>query len=167
MFVPLVAEKDEYEEAEWKREGYRLIDRFFVTNDKEGNDLAPFFDFFLNKVAHNIITHPDEIKYQKLKKSSKAFAIVGSVKLGRTLLEYCGFRSKVETFEEWYVLNTREDDWLEEFKGKVELIRKSWRKRLELEQVEEKGKAAKEMANSDHKEKVLARIREQRSSNNN
>ena len=161
--VPVKENEDPPEAVAWKHQGYAMLDRFFLANDKQGTDVFPFLtDFLLATVCANIVQHPEEVKYRRLKKTSKAFEKFRSVKLGSSLLDYLGFRDKVIEFEKWSTLPTVDDEWLELFRGKVELIRSSVEKRQRGMAKEERSAKAKAEANADYKQRLLGRINEER-----
>ncbi len=169
-FVPLPvhAADDEKLHVE-QHEGFRLMDEFFKANETDRTpekDMAGFVDFLLNTVVKNIVASPDEAKFRRLKKSAKAMEIVKRVKLGAKLLEYMGFRDRVEEMQNWVVLRTDEDEWLEMLQRRADLVRRQWEKRREAEEIEARGAAAKAAADKRHKDQLLARIHEERKDRN-
>lgn len=164
-FVPLAVSSTA--EDKWravKHEGYSLMDQFLTSNKGERKDMDACLAFLLDIVTKNILEHHTDPKYQRLKKSSKAMAVVKRVKLGFKLLDFLGFRSQVHEHEEFLMLRTGEEqeDWLEEFRLKTDLIRRAWVKLVEAESKEAKGSEAKEAEKAKYKEMLLQRIREER-----
>lgn len=135
------------------------MDQFLTSNSHKDRDL--FLTFLLETVCKNILDHPSEVKYQRLKRSSKAFGVVKSVKMGANLLDYLGFRPKVEEFQEFLVLRT-EGEWLDEFREKTELIEREWRKKQNSDKIDSRSKATVEAENAKYKEALLTRIHEDR-----
>jgi hypothetical protein len=161
--IPVEENEASPESLAWKHEGYATLDRFFLANDKEGGDVFPFLlDFLLGKVCENILRHPEEAKFRRLKKTSKAFDNFRSVKLGATLLDYLGFRDKVIEFEQWSTLPATDPDWLDDFRKRVNLIRGSVEKRQSGMAKEERTARAKAEADLAHKKRLLDRINGER-----
>ena len=141
--------------------GYRLMDEFFTANEREPKAVEAFI-LFLDGVVKNIVDHPEEDKYRKLKKSSKSFAAVGRAKGGARLMDYLGFRDAVEEFEQWAILRTSVDGWLQEFREKATLIRKEYEKHVNAEAVEARSGEAKAASDEAYKKQLLDRIHEER-----
>lgn len=162
-FVPLpVAVQAEDQWRAVRHEGYSLMDQFLTSNEREPKAVDAFLVFLLDTVGKNILEHPDDEKYRRLKKRSKALAIVNSVKLGSKLLDYLGFRGKIEDFEEFLVLRTADATWLEEFREKIDLIRLQWSKKKQTVVLEAKTASERDLQNAQYKAMLLNRIEEER-----
>lgn len=161
---PVLEQGNKSDIPQWRTDGYKLLDRFFTANDKEGKDVLPFvFDFLLGKVVANILEHPEEKKYRRLKKLSKAFAVVKQVRDGEALLHFLGFRDKVENFEQFAVLATHDGDaWQDDFRARADLIRGYATRHRDAVAAAATKARAKADADEKHKQAVRERIREAR-----
>jgi len=161
---PVLEEDSKSDIPQWRTDGFKLLDRFFTQNDKEGKNALPFvFDFLLGKVVANILAHPEEKKYRRLKKLSKAFAVVKQVRDGEALLYFLGFRDKVEDFEQFAVLSTHDADaWQDEFRERSELIRSYATRHRDAMAAATNKARAKADADEKHEQAVRERIREAR-----
>jgi len=71
-FTPLpVATEEDDENVEIKRKCYRLLDELYCHNRNQAV-IDTFLDLLLDTVIANILEHPNEEKYKRLKKSSKS-----------------------------------------------------------------------------------------------
>jgi hypothetical protein len=165
-FVPLPVHKEADEKLHLEQHtGFRLMDEFLQANDKEKTPRADIEAFFalVERVAKNILDAPHDPKFQRLKKSSKGYAPVGNVRMGDKVMDYLGFRDRVEMMEHWSVLRTDGgDDWQESLRRRAELVKRQYEKRKEAEEHEVRGAAAKAEADKRHKDELLARIHEER-----
>jgi hypothetical protein len=159
--LPMASLADDKYRAE-RHEGYHLMDQFLTSNEREPKDMDAFLVFVLDTVAKNIIENPGETKFQRLKKSSKAYSVVKNVKLGSKLMDFLGFRDRVEEFEQFSVLLTSDADWLDAFREKTELIKLQWQKRKDAVRLEQKSLSARDDEKAKHKALVLNRIQEER-----
>lgn len=157
-FVALPVAPDD---ARLRHEGFTLMDQFLTSNSNR-KERDAFLSFLVDTVCKNILDSPEDEKFQRLKKSSKAFGIVKTVKLGDKLIDYLGFRGKVEDFQEFLVLRKSEPDWLEEFREKATLIKREWEKKKETDKHDSRAKDLVAEEDAKYKEALLSRIHEDR-----
>ena len=163
-FVPLPVQKEADEKLHAEQHaGFRLMDEMLQANDKEKTPRADIEAFFalVERVAQNILDAPGDPKFQRLKTSSKGYAPVKNVRMGERVMDYMGFRDRVENLEHWNVLRT-EGDWQEGLRRRAELVKKQYDKRKDAEEHEVRGATAKAEADKRHKDELLARIHEER-----
>ncbi len=66
---------------------------------EHGSDGAAPFIQFVTGVADNIYAHPEDEKFRRLKKASKAYGGVTKIKGSEKLMDWLGFRSQVLEFQ--------------------------------------------------------------------
>jgi hypothetical protein len=161
--LPVAREADDELHAE-QHAGYRLMDEMLVANDKDRTPRVAVEAFFalVERVTQNIEDAPNDPKFQRLKTASKGYAPVKNVKMGQRVMEYLGFRDRVEMMEHWSVLRTDEVDWRDGLRRRADLVKKEYEKRRAAEEHEARGAEAKAASDKRHKEALLARINEER-----
>src|SRR5690242_14570220 len=111
-FVPLVPEEDDPSLLR-RKEGFKVLNQFFAANDLASARAMCLF--LLDRVGANIVSHPAEEKYRKLKKASKAYSVVTKTRGGEAVMSYLGFRDTVWEFQAFAVLRDTDETWLKDF----------------------------------------------------